>query len=78
MIDLYTAITPNGRKATIVLEELELTYRARWLNLGEHEQKQEWFLKINPNGRIPAIIDRDESDFVVFESGAILVYLAVR
>ena len=78
MIDLYTAITPNGRKATIVLEELELTYSARWLNLGEHEQKQEWFLKINPNGRIPAIIDRDEADFVVFESGAILIYLAEK
>ena len=78
MIDLYTAATPNGRKASIMLEELELPYEATWLNLGELQQKEPWFLKINPNGRIPAIVDRDEDDFAVFESGAILLYLAEK
>ncbi len=78
MIDLYTAATPNGRKALIMLEELELPYEATWLNLGELQQKEPWFLKINPNGRIPAIVDRDEDDFAVFESGAILLYLAEK
>ena len=78
MIDLYTAATPNGRKALIMLEELELPYEATWLNLGELQQKEPWFLKINPNGRIPAIVDHDENDFAVFESGAILLYLAEK
>ena len=78
MIDLYTAATPNGRKALIMLEELELPYEATWLNLGELQQKEPWFLKINPNGRIPAIVDHDEDDFAVFESGAILLYLAEK
>ena len=78
MIDLYTAATPNGRKASIMLEELELPYEATWLNLGELQQKEPWFLKINPNGRIPAIVDHDEDDFAVFESGAILLYLAEK
>lgn len=61
-----------------MLEELELPYEATWLNLGELQQKEPWFLKINPNGRIPAIVDRDEDDFAVFESGAILLYLAEK
>ncbi|MCZ6497305.1 MAG: glutathione S-transferase N-terminal domain-containing protein [Gammaproteobacteria bacterium] len=78
MIDLYTAATPNGHKASIMLEELELPYEATWLNLAELQQKEPWFLKINPNGRIPAIVDRDEDDFAVFESGAILLYLAEK
>ena len=78
MIDLYTADTPNGRKASIMLEELELRYEATWLDLGELQQKEPWFLKINPNGRIPAIVDRDEDGFAVFESGAILIYLAEK
>ncbi len=78
MIDLYTAATPNGRKASIMLEELELLHEATWLNLGELQQKEPWFLKINPNGRIPAIVDRDEDNFAVFESGAILLYLAEK
>lgn len=76
MIDLYTARTPNGFKASVTLEELEIPYNYHELNLSELEQKQDWFLKINPNGRIPAIIDRDEDDFAVFESGAIMIYLA--
>ena len=78
MIDLYTARTPNGFKASIVLEELALPYEAHAIDLGAHTQKEAWFLDINPNGRIPAIVDRDEGDFAVFESGAILVYLAEK
>lgn len=78
MIDLYTAATPNGWKASIVLEELGLPYEVHPLKLGKNEQKEEWYLKINPNGRIPAIVDRDAGDFAVFESGAILIYLAEK
>ncbi len=75
-IELFTASTPNGIKASIALEELALPYTARAIDLSAGEQKQDWYLAINPNGRIPAIIDHDNNDFVVFESGAILVYLA--
>ena len=78
MIDLYTAATPNGYKVSIALEELGLPYDLHTLNLAEGEQKQPWFLAINPNGRIPAIVDRDNGDFPVFESGAILLYLAEK
>jgi glutathione S-transferase/GST-like protein len=78
MIDLYTAATPNGHKISIALEELALPYTLHALDLGANEQKQPWFLKINPNGRIPAIVDRAAGDFAVFESGAILIYLAER
>ena len=77
MITLYTAATPNGWKASIALEELALPYEVRALDLGKQEQKEPWFLAINPNGRIPAIVHHDvDGDFAVFESGAILVYLA--
>ncbi len=76
MITLYTAATPNGRKASIMLEECTLNYNVHALALGEGEQKQDWYLLINPNGRIPAIVDHDNEDFSVFESGAILLYLA--
>ncbi len=78
MIHLYTAATPNGRKASIMLEELGLPYEATWFDLGELQQKESWFLKINPNGRIPAIVDQDNGDLAVFESGAILIYLAEK
>ncbi|HLU77278.1 MAG TPA: glutathione binding-like protein [Burkholderiales bacterium] len=78
MIELYSAATPNGHKISIALEELALPYTLRVIDLSANEQKQPWFLKINPNGRIPAIIDRDEDDFAVFESGAILIYLAEK
>ena len=78
MIELFTAATPNGWKVSIALEELGLPCIVRPLSLGKLEQKQEWFLKINPNGRIPAIIDHDNGDFAVFESGAILIYLAEK
>jgi glutathione S-transferase len=78
MIELFTAATPNGWKISVALEELALPYTVRPISLGKLEQKEEWFLKINPNGRIPAIIDHDNGDFAVFESGAILVYLAEK
>ena len=78
MIDLYTAATPNGIKASIMLEEVGLPYRVIALRLDKLEQKQPEFLRISPNGRIPAIVDRDEDDFAVFESGAILIYLAEK
>lgn len=76
MIDLYTAATPNGHKVSIVLEELGLPYTVHALSFDKKEQKSADFLKINPNGRIPAIVDRANGDFAVFESGAILIYLA--
>jgi glutathione S-transferase/GST-like protein len=78
MIDLYTAATPNGHKVSIALEELALPYALQVLDLSKAEQKQPHFLAINPNGRIPAIVDRDEDDFAVFESGACLIYLAEK
>ena len=78
MIDLYTAATPNGWKASIALEELALPYEVKALQLQKLEQKEEAFLRINPNGRIPAIVDREAGDFPVFESGAILLYLAEK
>ncbi len=78
MIELYTAGTPNGRKVSIMLEEIGLPYTVHPLDFSKLEQKAESYLKINPNGRIPAIIDRENGDFQVFESGAILVYLAEK
>jgi GST-like protein len=78
MIDLYTWTTPNGYKVSIALEELGLPYTVHAVDIGKGVQKQPEFLRINPNGRIPAIIDRSEGDFAVFESGAILLYLAEK
>ena len=78
MIDLYTAATPNGHKVSIALEELALPYTLQVINLSKGEQKEPAFLKLNPNGRIPAIVDRAADDFAVFESGAILIYLAEK
>jgi glutathione S-transferase len=78
MIDLYTAATPNGWKVSIALEELGLPFNVHPLAFSKQEQKAEWYLKINPNGRIPAIVDRANGDFAVFESGAILIYLAEK
>jgi GST-like protein len=77
-IELLTAATPNGWKVSVALEELGLPYEVRPISLGRNEQKEEWFLKLNPNGRIPVIIDHDNDGFVVFESGAILLYLAEK
>lgn len=78
MIDLYTAATPNGWKASITLEELELPYELHVIDLSSGAQKEPWFTAINPNGRIPAIVDRGNDDFAVFESGAIMLYLAEK
>jgi GSH-dependent disulfide-bond oxidoreductase len=78
MIDLYTAATPNGHKVSIALEELALPYTLKVLDLQKGEQKTPEYLAICPNGRIPAIVDRDEDDFAVFESGACLIYLAEK
>jgi GST-like protein len=82
MIDLYTAPTPNGYKVSITLEELGLPYNLHVIDLSTGAQKEPWFTAINPNGRIPAMIDRgageDGDDFAVFESGAMMLYLAER
>ena len=78
MIDLYTAATPNGHKVSIALEELALPYNLHVLSFDQQEQKSPEFLRINPNGRIPAIVDRENDNFAVFESGAILHYLAEK
>jgi len=78
MIHLYTSSTPNGHKASIMLEEAKLEYEFTYIRLGEKQQKQDWFLELNPNGRIPVVVDKDKDDFVVFESGAILIYLAEK
>ncbi|MBZ0147106.1 MAG: glutathione S-transferase N-terminal domain-containing protein [Pseudorhodoplanes sp.] len=74
MIDLYTWTTPNGRKVSIALEELGLPYKAHPIDITKDEQFAPDFLKISPNNRIPAIIDRD-NNMSLFESGAILIYL---
>ncbi|HSC06306.1 MAG TPA: glutathione S-transferase N-terminal domain-containing protein [Steroidobacteraceae bacterium] len=78
MIELFTSETPNGWKVSIALEEMSLPYEYRHIRLSQREQKQDWYVKLNPNGRIPTIIDHDNDEFVVFESGAILIYLAEK
>ena len=81
MIDLYTFTTPNGRKASIMLEEVGLPYRAHVIHIGRGEQFTPEFVAINPNSKIPAIVDSDGPDgapISVFESGAILIYLAEK
>ena len=75
MIELYTAPTPNGHKVSCTLEALKMEYKPILVNLGEGDQKKPDFLKISPNGRIPAIIDT-EYNLSIFESGAIMIYLA--
>ncbi|MCW8873528.1 MAG: glutathione S-transferase N-terminal domain-containing protein [Xanthomonadales bacterium] len=78
MIELYTSPTPNGYKASIMLEETGMDYTVHAIDLAKGEQKTPEFLAMNPNGRIPVIVDHDNDDFVVFESGAILIYLAEK
>ena len=75
MIDLYTWGTPNGRKVSIMLEEVELPYTAHSVNIGKDEQLAPEFLRISPNNKIPAIVDK-ENNIALMESGAILLYLA--
>ena len=77
MIDLYTWTTPNGRKVSIMLEELGIDYTAHPINIGEGDQKTPEFLAISPNNKIPAIIDRDNG-LRLMESGAIMTYLAEK
>jgi GSH-dependent disulfide-bond oxidoreductase len=77
MIDLYTFTTPNGRKASIMLEEIGLDYNVHKIDITKDEQFSKEFIAINPNSKIPAIVDRD-TDITVFESGAILIYLAEK
>ena len=76
MRDLYTAPTPNGHKVSCTLEAMSLDYKAHLINLSEGEQHTPEFLAISANGRIPAIVDRDNDDLSIFESGAIMIYLA--
>ncbi|WP_223789704.1 glutathione S-transferase family protein [Marinicella meishanensis] len=78
MITLYTAATPNGWKISVMLEEMGVEYQVHPVNFAEHEQKGSAYLALNPNGRIPTIVDHEADDFVVFESGAIMVYLAEK
>lgn len=78
MIELYTASTPNGWKASVALEEMQLAYSVHSINLMKGGQKKASFLAMNPNGRIPVIVDTDNDNFQVFESGAILLYLAEK
>jgi len=75
MIELFYSPTPNGRKISIMLEEAKIKYKITSINLSKDEQFKPEFLKINPYGKIPAIIDHEE-DLVLNESGAILIYLA--
>ena len=77
MIELFYSPTPNGRKISIMLEETKMKYKIASVNLSENEQFKPEFLKINPYGKIPAIIDH-EKNLVLIESGAILIYLAKK
>jgi GST-like protein len=74
-ITLYTAPTPNGWKISIALEEMGLPYEVKVIDFATNEQKSDWYVKLNPNGRIPTLLD---DDFALFESGAILIYLAEK
>ncbi len=75
MLELYTASTPNGWKASVTLEEMNLEYQVHPITLSEGEQKHADYLRLNPNGRIPTLVD---DGFAVFESGAIMIYLAEK
>ena len=78
MYKLYTAPTPNGWKVAMALEELKAKYETQLIDLQAHEQHADWFLKINPNGRIPVLKKMGEDSIAIFDSNAILVYLAEK
>ncbi len=78
MFTLYTAPTPNGWKVSIALEELELDYDVVPINLLGGEQQTDEYVRLNPNGKIPTLVDHERDDLVIFESGAILLYLAEK
>ena len=78
MIEFYTFFTPNGRKVAIMLEETGIEYNTHTIHIGKDEQFDPEFLKISPNNKIPAIVDRDNNDYSLFETGAILLYLAEK
>ena len=78
MIELYTSPTPNGYKTSVALEELEIPYNVHVVNLMSGDQKKPEFLKLNPNGRIPVIVDTDKDNLAIMESGAQLIYLAEK
>ena len=78
MIELYTSPTPNGYKTSVALEELEIPYKVHVVNLMSGDQKKPEFLKLNPNGRIPVIVDTDNDNLAIMESGAQLIYLAEK
>ncbi|MBT4907008.1 MAG: glutathione S-transferase [Rhodospirillaceae bacterium] len=78
MIEFYTFFTPNGRKVAIMLEETGIEYNTHTVHIGKDEQFDPEFLKISPNNKIPAIVDRDNNDYSLFETGAILLYLAEK
>ena len=78
MITLYTAPTPNGHKASVMLEELGVDYTVKPVNIMGGDQHSPEFRAVNPNGKIPAIVDHEAGDLAVFESGAILIYLAEK
>ena len=78
MIDLYSSPTPNGWKVAMALEELNQPYKVNYIDLAAGDQHKPEFLAMNPNGRIPVIVDRDADDLVIFDSNAILFYLAEK
>ena len=78
MIELYTSPTPNGYKISVALEELDIPYNVHVVNLQSGDQKKQEFLELNPNGRIPVIVDTDNDNLSIMESGAQLIYLAEK
>ena len=78
MIELYTSPTPNGYKISVALEELDIPYTVHVVNLQSGDQKKPEFLELNPNGRIPVIVDTDNNNLSIMESGAQLIYLAEK
>ena len=77
-LEAHRASSQHVWSLQIALRELKYPHKVHKISMKDNEQKQDWFLKINPNGRIPAIVDHDNNDYAVFESGAILMYLAEK